>query len=305
MRSKFDIARSLWQGISAHGVGDLAAGLSYRFLLALFPFFIFLTALGGLVAPAIGIDNPSTAILDRIAVALPGDARSLLTKQLTEILDAQRSGLASIAILGAVWAAAGGMSAAMRAMNIVYDVRETRPWWKQTGIALGLTTLSGGALIVAFIAAVAGGMIGAAVAEALRLEGVYELAVNVMRFVLPPVLLTMATAVLFWAAPDIDIPFRWITPGAVLFTVTWVLATAGFSVYVSNFGSYNATYGALGALVVLMLWFYISAYMMLAGAELNALLWKAQTLDDPSRSTPAASERVPEDARRVGSQTGS
>ena len=305
MSAKFDIARSLWQEMSADDAGDLAAGLSYRFLLALFPFFIFLAALGGLVAPVIGIDNPSTAILDRIAVALPGDARSLLTKQLTEILDAQHSGLASIAILGAVWAAAGGMSATMRAMNIAYDVDESRPWWKQTGIAVGLTALSGGALIVAFIAAVAGGMIGATVAEVLGLQGAYELAVNVMRFLLPPVLLTLATAVLFWAAPDVDIPFRWITPGAVLFTVTWVIATTGFSVYVSNFGSYNATYGALGALVVLMLWFYISAYMMLAGAELNALLWKARTHDDPSRSKPAATERVAEETRRVGRQTGS
>ena len=276
MRRAGQIAVGLWREISEDEVGDLAAGLSYRFLFALFPFFIFLAALGAFVTPLLGIANPTTEILNRIAVALPGDARSLLTKELGAILGDQEAGLASVAILGALWAAAGGMSATMRAMNAAYDVQETRPFWARTGIAVGLTLLSGAALVLSFVVAVAGGAIGAAAAEALQLEGAYAIVVNASRFVLPPLMLTVAAAFLFWAAPNAQLPFRWITPGAVLFTVTWIAATAGFSIYVANFGSYNATYGALGALVVLMLWFYISAFMMLVGGELNALLWRAE-----------------------------
>lgn len=255
----------------------------------MFPFFIFLAALGGFVARILHIDNPSTEIVKRIAVALPGDARSLLTTQLTEILGKQHAGLASIAILGALWAAAGGMSATMRAMNNAYHVEETRPFWKRTAVALGLTLLSGALLIVAFVVSVAGEALGAAIAGALGVEGAYAMAVTVLRYALPLVLLTVAAAFLFWAAPDAHLPFRWITPGAVLFIMTWVITTAAFGLYVSHFGSYNVTYGALGALIVLMLWFYLSAYMMLAGAELNALL--ART-DDVS-AAPLALVRCP------------
>jgi membrane protein len=290
--------RSLWLEISADSVDDLAAGLSYRFLLALFPFFIFLAALGGYVARILHIDNPSTEIVKRIAVAMPGDARSLLTTQLTEILSKQHAGLVSIAIIGALWAAVGSMSATMRAMNNAYGVEETRPFWKRTAIALGLTLLSGALLIAAFIVGVAGEALGAAIADVLHVEGAYAMAVTVLRYVLPLVLLTVAAAFLFWAAPNAHLPFRWISPGAVLFIVTWILTTAAFGLYVSHFGSYNATYGALGALIVLMLWFYLSAYMMLAGAELNALLARTEDVSVAHKPEPTDADLAQDRSRQ-------
>jgi membrane protein len=154
----------------------------------------------------------------------------------------------------------------------VYDVEETRPFWKRTALALGLTVLTGAFFITAFVLAVGGQAIATAVADAVGLGDFVRAVMFVARYVFVIGLLLGAIAFLYWAAPDARLPFRWISPGAVMFTVVWIVATLAFGWYVSNFGSYNATYGALGGVIILMIWFYLTAYIMLAGAELNALL---------------------------------
>jgi membrane protein len=164
------------------------------------------------------------------------------------------------------------MSATMRAMNRAYDIEETRPFWKRTGLSIGLTLLTGIFFIAAFVLAVAGQAIASTVADALRLDAVYEAVIGVVRFVGIVLGLLVAVAVVYWAAPNAKLPFKFITPGAALFMVVWLVGSFAFAWYVSRFGSYNATYGTLGGVVVLMVWFYLTAYMLLAGAELNALL---------------------------------
>src|SRR5687767_7166808 len=116
MRRATEVARELWREMSADDIGTYAASLSYRFLLAIFPFFIFLAAVGATAAPVLGIEDPSTEVIDRVGDALPADARSTLQTQLTEVLDKQQPGLLSLGILGAVWAAASGMQGTMKAM---------------------------------------------------------------------------------------------------------------------------------------------------------------------------------------------
>src|SRR5688572_689423 len=123
-------AKELKREVSTDQITDWAAALSYRFLLALFPFFIFLGAVGGLVSRLIGVENPSMEILSRFGEAMPGDARSLLETQLQTVLGEQRPGLLSVGLLGALWAASSGMGSTMKAMNQAYDVEETRPFWK-------------------------------------------------------------------------------------------------------------------------------------------------------------------------------
>jgi membrane protein len=264
--------KQLWQELSTDDASDFAAGLSYRFLLALFPFFVFVTALGGVVSNFLEVENPSAEILERLGDALPSDARSVLDTQLAGVLDNQRPGLVSIGLVGALWAASGGMGATMKAMNRVYDVEETRPFWKRTALALGLTVLTGAFFITAFVLAVGGQAMATAVADAVGLGDFVRAVMFVARYIFVISLLLGAIAFLYWAAPDAQLPFRWISPGAVMFTVVWIVATLAFGWYVSNFGSYNATYGALGGVIILMIWFYLTAYIMLAGAELNALL---------------------------------
>lgn len=264
--------KSLWRELSSDDVGDFAAGLSYRLFLALFPFFIFVTALGAFVAQLAGIDNPSSRVLERFGDALPSDARSILDTQLTGVLGEQKPGLLSVGLIGTIWAASGAMGALMKATNRMYDVEETRPFWKRTGIALGLTLLGGLFFIGAFVLAIAGQFVGGAVVDRVGLGGGTEIGVMILGYVLALMLLMMAMAFLYWAAPDARLPFKWVSPGAVLFALGWLAATAAFGLYVSNFGSYNATYGALGGVVILLIWFYLTSYILLAGAELNAML---------------------------------
>jgi membrane protein len=265
-------ATELRRELSADEVSDFAASLSYRFLLALFPLFIFLTALGGFVAAQLEIANPAVTLIDRVGERLPADARSLLQTELAEVLEHERPGLLSGGIIAALWAASGGMSATMRAMNRAYDVEETRPFWKRVLLSVGLTLFTGVFFLAAFVLAIAGQAVGTAAAEALRLGEAFEALTVVIRFVGMVVGLLIAVSAVYWAAPDANLSFRFVTLGSVLFVAAWLIGSLLFAWYVSMFGSYNATYGALGGVVVLMVWFYLTAYMLLVGAELNAIL---------------------------------
>lgn len=295
-RAIFLNAKRFWRGLAADDVGDFAAGLSYRFFLALFPFFIFITAVGGFVAKLAGVENPSTEVLNRFGDALPSDARSVLETQLGSVLGEQRPGLLSVGLLGTMWAASGGVGALMKAMNRMYGVEETRPFWRRTAIALGLTLLGGGLFIAAFILAVAGRAIATAVVDALSLGDFATAAITASGYLLAVVLLLVSMAFLYWAAPNARLPFRWVSPGAILFAAGWFVATLLFGLYVSSFASYNATYGALGGVAVLMVWFYLTAYILLAGAELNAIVAR--------RASPVGGEAPAEPGRQQGADAG-
>ncbi|MGE0134507.1 MAG: YihY/virulence factor BrkB family protein [Dehalococcoidia bacterium] len=279
-------AKSLWHELSADDASDFAASLSYRFFLALFPFFIFVTALGGVIAQIGGFENPATRLVDRFGDALPSDARSVIETQLGSVLGNQQPGLLSVGLLGTIWAASGGVGALMKATNRMYDVQETRPFWKRTAIALGLTLLGGLFFIGAFVLAVAGQAIAGEVVESLALGGYAEAGITAGGYAAALLLLLVSMAFLYWATPNATLPFRWVSPGAVLFAFGWLIATALFGLYVSNFGSYNATYGALGGVVILLVWFYLTAYILLAGAEVNAMLAQRQAAEEST--VPAA-----------------
>lgn len=294
--------KDLWREASADDASDFAAGLAYRFFLALFPFFIFVTAVGGFVSNLVGAENPAGEILDRIGGALPSDARSVLDTQLRGVLGEQQPGLLSVGLVGALWAASGGVGALMKAMNRMYDVQETRPFWKRTLIAIGLTMLGGLFFITAFVLAVAGTAVAGAIVDALELGALAHAGITALGYLLAVVLLLLAMAFLYWAAPDARLPFRWISAGAVLFTVAWLIATLLFGLYVSNFGSYNATYGALGGVVILLIWFYLTSYLLLLGAELNAMLTEKTTPEEAEVPAPEpgrwTGSREPESGRR-------
>ena len=268
------VGKRLMTEVKYDDVSGLAAELSYRFLLALFPLFIFIAALSGFITDILSIKNPSGEILQRIGDTLPADAASVLEGQLATLFEEQQGGLLSFGIVTALWAASGGMKSTMKAMNRAYDVDETRPFFKKTALAIGLTLFTGIFFVGAFALAVVGGAVAGAIADASGVGGLVQVLFQLVRFVGAVVCIGVAAAFLYWAAPNTSIPFRWISPGSIMFVIVWLLATVGFGFYVANFGSYNATYGALGGVVVLLLWFYITAFILLAGAELNALLYR-------------------------------
>ncbi|MDP8922889.1 MAG: YihY/virulence factor BrkB family protein [Chloroflexota bacterium] len=273
--SLLDVGKRLVAQVNSDDVFGLAAELAYRFFLAMFPFLIFLTALASFVATTFSVRDPSQQIVDLLARLMPPEATELIRPQIERTISTNQGGLMSFGILLTLWVAAGGFNAVIKAMNRAYDVEESRPFWKKYLLALGMTLLAGTFIVGAFVLLVVGQVFGRQIAEALGLGGTYQAVVGLARWPAVVALLVVATAFIYWAAPNMDLPWKWITPGSVLFVVGWLVATALFTFYVSNFGSYAATYGALAGVVVLLLWFYLTGIILLVGAELNAIVDQA------------------------------
>lgn len=263
---------SVVKQVGADDLSGRAAEMAYKFFLALFPFMIFLAATGAFVAKMVGVANPADELMEQIGPSLPADAASLLRTQIENITENPSTGLLSVGILGTIWAASSGIGTVMKALNQVFDVEEKRPLPKRYGTAVGLTIVAGLFVMASVTLMVVGQAFGTELAEQVGFQGAAATAVVLARFILVILLLLLAVAFVFWAAPAVDLPFRWISPGAVTFVVLWLPFTYLFGLYVSNFGSYNATYGALGGVVVLLVWIYLSSFIFLFSAEVNAVL---------------------------------
>lgn len=281
------LAKDTYREVQRDDVSGLAAELAYRFFVAVFPFFIFVAALGGVVATIAGIDNPTQQIMDQIGDTLPPDAASILRDQLAGVIENQNTALLSIGFVSALWAASSGVRSLMKAVNRAYDCNEARPFARRYGLSVGLTLLAGTFILVAFSVLVIGQFAIEGLVDRAGFGNAGRWLVSLARWPIALALLMGAMAFVYWAAPNLALPFRWVSPGAVVFAIVWLLATFGLGIYVANFGSYNATYGTLGGVIVLLLWFYITSYLMLVGAELNALLYRRE------RGEPRKAEALP------------
>jgi membrane protein len=266
------IVLRLLKEVGEDDISGAATELAYKLFLALFPFLIFMASLGAFASTIFGIEDPSGRIRDALTSALPPDASSVLSEQVDEVVGSKDPTLLSIGIIGSIWAASSGIGTIMKATNRIYEVKETRPLLKRYGIAVGLTLLAGGSTMAAFLIMVVGQIYGMRIADELDIQGATATLVTLGRWPLVLVLLMSAVAILFWAAPNVDLPFKWISPGAILFVIVWLPATFLFGLYVANFGSYNATYGTLGGVVVLLVWLYLTSFILLVAAELNSVI---------------------------------
>ncbi|MBA2554267.1 MAG: YihY/virulence factor BrkB family protein [Geodermatophilaceae bacterium] len=259
-------------------VSMLAAGLAYFAFLALFPALIAAVLIYGLVADPADVQEQ----IDSLSGALPPEAKSLISDQMSSIASSSGGALGiglAISLLGALWSVSGGVNNLINAVNVCYDEDETRGFLRLRGLALLLTV--GGILFMAL----AVGLVAVApvVLDALNLGTLGTILLQVGRWVLLVLLVVVGLAVVYRIAPDRDAPkFRWVSVGAAVATVIWVIASVGFSLYVSNFSSYGKTYGALAGVIVLLLWFFISAYIVLLGAEINAEA-EQQTAQDTTK----------------------
>ncbi len=176
----------------------------------------------------------------------------------------------------------------MKNMNRIYGVGESRSTPLRLAIALGLTVLGAGIMVAAFVVLFVGQLYGPDIAAEIGLQDTAASLFSIGRWPMALVLILFAVALLYWLAPNADLPLKWLTPGALFFALTWVIASFGFGIYVSNFGSYNQTYGALGGVIVLLIWFYLTSFLLLLGVEINGVL--AETAgDEPEQS----GERAP------------
>jgi membrane protein len=250
----------------------LSAELAYRFFLALFPFFIFLGALGGFIAAWLGVENPARQLVEMLGDALPPEAAETLQGELEPIIGERNPGALSFGILAALFFATGGTNAVIKAMDRAYRVPESRAFWHRYLLALGLTITAGTALIAAFVLLMVAQIWGGALAEDLGLEGVYVTLFSYGPWPMAFLLILLVATFLYWKAPNIDAELKWMTPGAVVFLIGWIVSTSVFGYWVGNFADYGTTYGTLAGVAVLMVWFYITAFVLLLGAEVNAVV---------------------------------
>ncbi len=248
-----------------------AAALAFRVLLALFPFAIFLLTLLGALGRPVFFDW----LFEQAQTALPPGAAGRVEQVIGEVRGQANEGLLSFGIGFAVWVAATAVRLLMKALNTAYDVEESRPAWKRFALSIVYTAGLAAMLIVAAGLMVVGPQAATWLAGQLGFGGLAVALWTWLRWPAAALLLLIAVAVVYDVAPSIDRPFRIVTPGSVLAVAAWVAASLGFSFYVSVFGSYGATYGSLGGVVVMLLYFFISAAVLLFGAEVNAAIHHA------------------------------
>ena len=268
-----DIAKRTGKEVKADQVPLLAAGVAFYVLLALFPAIIAGVSIYGLVA------DPQTVRdqINRLAETLSPETAKLIGQQIQQVTSSAGGALGLATILGiltALWSASSGMKALITGVNLAYDETEGRKFVKLRGLSI-LMTLAAMVLLAIALALIVG---FPAVPDSW--PTVLQWTAAILRFVLLAVLLMAGLAALYRYAPDRDKPkWSWSSPGSVVATVLWVLASVGFSIYVNSFGNYNKTYGALAGIIILMFWLYLTAFVVLVGAELNAEM-ELQTAKD-------------------------
>jgi membrane protein len=275
--SLWDVVKRTVQEFREDNLTDWAAALTYYGILSIFPaLIVFVSVIGLIGAP---VTEP---LLDNIGAFAPSEAKDILVKAV-QGLEESRGGaglLAIVGIAGALWAASGYVAAFIRAANVVWDVEEGRPVWKTLPLRIGVTAvlivlLAVSALIVVFT--------GPLAERAGDVIGVSDVVVTVWDIAKWPILILLVAlmlAILYYAAPNVRQPgFRWITPGSILAVAVWIVASAAFALYVANFGSYNKTYGSLGAVIIFLVWLWLTNVAVLLGAELNAELERRRQIE--------------------------
>jgi membrane protein len=264
-----ELAKRVWNEIQEDNVFGRAAELSYYFLLALFPFLIFLTSIIGLV---LGSGTGTRHMLfNYLARIMPPSAFQLIDNTMYEVSAASSGGKLSFGLLAALWAASNGLTAITDSLNTAYDLTESRAWWKRRLVSIGLTMALSVFIIAALVLVVSGGRIAEGLASAYGFGPVFSVAWKIIQWPVVLGFMTLAFALIYYFAPDIrEQKWMWLTPGAAIGVALWLLVSIAFRVYLHFFNSYSATYGSLGAVIILMLWLYFTGAAVLIGGEINS-----------------------------------
>src|SRR5918998_1784849 len=264
-----ELGKRVYAEVQDDDVLGRSAQLSYYFLLALFPALLFLTSLLGYLA---GEDSQlRQGLFNSLAAVLPGEASKLVSETVNDVTQSSGGGKLSFGVLATLWAASNGMGAISESLNAAYDVKETRPWWKSRLVAIGLTLALAFLIISALVLVLYGHDLAELVAGKFGLGEAFEWAWKILQWPIVLAFVLFAFALLYYFAPDLhDQDWKWVTPGSLLGVGLWLLVSFGFKAYLSYFNSYSATYGSLGAVIILMLWFYFTGAAILIGGEINS-----------------------------------
>ncbi|MFD3918522.1 YihY/virulence factor BrkB family protein [Streptomyces sp. NPDC058595] len=280
-----DLPKESWRGVLKRTVRefkednltDWAAALTYYGVLSIFPALLALVSILGLLGT-----SSIQPLIDNVGKLAPGTIRTVLTSMLTQLQNGQgKAGLAlAIGIAVALWSASGYIAAFMRASNAVYDIGEGRPAWKTLPTRFGITVV-----VIVLLAAIAVGVVftGSLAHKTGRVLGVGNTGLTVWTYAKWPVmvlLFSLVIAVLYWFAPNVRRGFRWISLGSVLAVLIWIIASAAFGAYVANFSSYDQTYGSFAAIIIFLVWLWVSNISILLGLEFNAELERGRAIEE-------------------------
>jgi membrane protein len=258
------LLKKLWHRIAEDDLPGLSAQLAYFFLLSLFPLLIFLFTL----LPYLPI--PHQDILGVIRGFAPGEAMDLIEKNLIEILQHRNGKLLSFGVIGTIWSASNGLSAIVAAFNKAYNVKESRSFIVSRLMAILLTIGMIIVIVVAIILPVFGRGIGLFLSSQFGFSEQFLMIWNALRWLISAVILFLIFTALYWIAPNVKLKCRSAFPGAGFSTIFWIVFSLALSYYVGNFGNYSIAYGSIGAIIVLMIWLYITAFVIILGGEINA-----------------------------------
>jgi|1186.fasta_scaffold88575_2 membrane protein len=269
------LGKQVVNSVSEDDLAGQSAELSYYFFLALFPLLIFLVSLLGYFASA--GTQLRTDLMANLSRAVPPSAGELVQKTLNEIIHSSGAGKVLFGAIAALWSASSGMSAIMETLNRAYHVKETRSYIRKKLISIALTVGTSALVLCAMVLALYGGKLADLVAAHVGLGSVLVYAWKIAQW---PVLLAAmlaAFALVYYFAPNIEEPhWTWISPGAAAGLVIWLAASFALRVYLHFFNSYSSTYGSLGAVIILMLWLYLSGFALLLGGEVNSAIAHAE-----------------------------
>lgn len=258
----------LWRKLKRDNVFNGAAALGFYLTLAIFPAMILTMAL----VPYMPIERVDQAIMDLLHQGLPASAADVFRRVVEEVARERRGGLLSFGVVATLWAASSGMYAIMQQLNITYDVGEGRPFLRARATALALSLLFIALVLGSLSLVVLGGVIQDWIGARWGYSSPLLTFFVVFRWVVIGIALILAFALIYYLAPNVKERFRFITPGSVVAAVLLVGASLGFSFYTGRFADYDATYGSIGAVIVLMLWLYIAGLVILVGSVINVLL---------------------------------
>jgi membrane protein len=263
------LAKRIFTRINEHDLFGRAAQLSYYFLLALFPLLLFLMTLLGYFAKA--GSQLRDSLLRYLATIMPYSAVTLVHSTLEEVTRSKSGGKLSFGLLAAVWVASSGMGAISETLNVAYNVKETRAWWKVRLLSIGLTIALAILIMTALALVLYGGRIGDAIAASYGYKGAFRIAWKTLELPIALIFVFLTFDMIYHFAPNTRRRHsRWFTPGCIVAVTLWLLVSFGFRIYLHFFNSYSVTYGSLGALIVLMLWFYLTGVAILIGGEINS-----------------------------------
>jgi membrane protein len=283
-RSWWDVLKRTAKEFSEDNLTDWAAALTYYGILSLFPALIALVSIVGLIGT-----SATQPLIDNLATFAPGPARDIVTSAIEGLASSQGAAgvLFIVGLAGALWSASSYVGAFMRASNSIYDVGEGRPIWKTLPVRLATTVVMLLLLAASAIMVVVTGPLAERIGQVIGLGDVAVTAWDIAKWPVLLLIVSLMFAILYWASPNVRQPgFRWITPGGILAVVIWLIASAAFAFYVANFGSYNKTYGSLGAVITFLVWLWISNIAVLLGAEFNAELQRGREIEgghDPEK----------------------